>query len=133
MIRTKRAYDAPARADGHRVLVDRLWPRGLKKADARVTEWLKELAPSNDLRKWFGHDPDRFPEFRARYQKELSNPAARALLRALARQARGKTVTLVYAAHDQQHNNATVLAGLLKRRLRGAPRPPAKPPARRSS
>ena len=127
MIRTKRAYEVVARGDGHRVLVDRLWPRGLTKAGAHVDEWLKDLAPSNELRKWFAHDPSRFAEFRTRYQKELANETARALLRTLAQRARSKTVTLVYAAHDESHNNAIVLVGLLKRRLARAARPAAAP------
>jgi len=122
MIRIKRAYEQPARGDGHRVLVDRLWPRGVSKATAHVGEWLKDLAPSDQLRKWFAHDPERFPEFRTRYRKELSQPAPRALLRALAERARRSTVTLVYAAHDEHHNNAVVLASLLKRRLSRAAR-----------
>lgn len=129
MIVIKRAYDEPAPADGHRVLVDRLWPRGLGKAGARIDEWLKDLAPSNDLRKWFAHDPRRFAEFRARYRRELSNPTARALLAALTRRARGRTVTLLYAAHDQRNNNAAVLAGLLKRRLARATSAAAKKPS----
>lgn len=127
MIRIKRAYEASARGDGHRVLVDRLWPRGLTKAGAHVDEWLQDLAPSNELRKWFAHDPARFAEFRARYQKELANETARALLRTLAQRARSKTVTLVYAAHDERHNNAAVLVGLLKRRLARAARPATTP------
>jgi uncharacterized protein YeaO (DUF488 family) len=122
MIRIKRAYEQPARADGHRVLIDRLWPRGVSKATAQLDEWLKDLAPSEQLRKWFAHDPDRFPEFRTRYRKELSQPAARALLRALAARARRGTVTLVYAAHDQHHNDAVVLASVLQRRLSRAAR-----------
>ncbi|HEX4511461.1 MAG TPA: DUF488 domain-containing protein [Burkholderiaceae bacterium] len=122
MLRIKRVYEPPARTDGHRVLVDRLWPRGLAKEAARLDEWLKELAPSDSLRKWFGHDPDRFVEFSARYQQELANDETRALLATLGSRARRQAVTLVYAAHDELHNNAVVLAALLKRR-----RTPAKP------
>jgi len=116
-VRLKRAYEEPEAADGYRVLVDRLWPRGLRKAGAHIDEWLKDLAPSNELRRWFAHDPGRFAEFRDRYRQELSNPTARALLAALARRARSETVTLIYAAKDERHSNAAVLAGLLKRRL----------------
>ncbi|HZU68428.1 MAG TPA: DUF488 domain-containing protein [Ktedonobacteraceae bacterium] len=109
----KRVYDPPEPGDGTRVLVDRLWPRGLSKERAKVDLWLKEVAPSNDLRKWFGHDPEKFPEFRRRYEAELrSEPGQEALakLRDLAGQ--GK-VTLVFAAHDSEHNNAVVLRDLL--------------------
>ncbi|HLH60035.1 MAG TPA: DUF488 domain-containing protein [Ktedonobacteraceae bacterium] len=109
----KRVYDQPEPGDGTRVLVERLWPRGLSKERAKVDTWLKEVAPSNDLRKWFGHDPEKFPEFRRRYEAELqseSGQAALAKLRDLAGQ--GK-VTLVFAAHDSEHNNAVVLRDLL--------------------
>jgi uncharacterized protein YeaO (DUF488 family) len=109
----KRVYDQPEPGDGTRVLVERLWPRGLSKERAKVDTWLKEVAPSNDLRKWFGHDPGKFPEFRRRYEAELqseSGQAALAKLRDLAGQ--GK-VTLVFAAHDSEHNNAVVLRDLL--------------------
>src|SRR5436853_6859476 len=103
-ISIKRAYDPPAEADGVRVLVDRLWPRGASKAAARIDQWLKDLAPSGGLRKWFGHDPARWGEFRKRYFKELSGQAeALAGLRKLARSGR---VTLVYAAKDEEHNDA---------------------------
>jgi uncharacterized protein YeaO (DUF488 family) len=122
MIGTKRAYEPPAPGDGHRVLIDRLWPRGLAKDAARIDEWLKDLAPSNELRQWFGHDPARFPDFRVRYQRELANETAEAQLDALARRARQGPVTLVYAAHDELHNNAAVLAELLKKRLARAKR-----------
>ncbi|HEU4726544.1 MAG TPA: DUF488 family protein [Kofleriaceae bacterium] len=117
MIRLKRAYEPPARSDGHRVLVDRLWPRGLRKADARIDEWLKDVAPSHELRRWFGHEPGRFPEFRERYLRELRSDAARAALAELARRAARRTVTLVYSAHDEVHNNAVVLARQLERRI----------------
>ena len=105
-IMLKRAYDAPAAADGKRVLVDRLWPRGVSKDEARIDEWLKEVGPSNELRKWFGHEPAKFEEFRTRYRKELEGSAAWEELKALARH--GK-LTLVYSARDEQHNNAVVL------------------------
>lgn len=108
-IQVKRAYDPPAPEDGYRVLVDRLWPRGLSKDRAAVDEWLREVAPSTDLRRWFAHDPARWAEFRRRYSAELAAPAAReavARLRALA--ARGG-ITLLYAATDEVHNNAVAL------------------------
>ena len=106
-IRIKRAYEPPSSADGTRVLVDRLWPRGLKKADAHVAQWLKEVAPSNELRKWFGHDPARWEEFRRRYEAELASK--RELLEALRELAKQGPLTLVYSAHDATHNQAVVL------------------------
>ncbi len=110
-VKLKRAYDPPAANDGKRILIDRLWPRGIKKTEAAIDEWLKEVAPSTELRKWFGHDPARWPEFRRRYLKELHGHRAELdRLRALARQ---RTVTLVFAAHDQAHNDAVVLRDLL--------------------
>lgn len=112
-IRVKRVYEPPAGVDGRRILVDRLWPRGLSKAAAAVTTWIKEIAPSDKLRRWFGHDPERWPEFQRRYAAELdANPAAVAELRDLLRDG---PATLVYAAHDADHNNAVALAGYLAR------------------
>ena len=108
----KRAYEAPARADGRRILVDRLWPRGLAKANAHIDLWLKEVAPSTELRQWFGHDPDKWGEFKRRYRAELKHNPALAELRA---QARAGDVTLVYAAHDPLHNQAVVLKQVLER------------------
>lgn len=106
-VRIKRAYEAPARGDGTRVLVDRLWPRGLKKADAEIAEWMKDIAPSDELRKWFGHDPKRWEEFRRRYRAELGSKRERlAQLRELARKGR---LTLIYSARDEEHNQAVVL------------------------
>jgi len=111
-IRIKRAYEAPMASDGVRVLVDRLWPRGLARDAARIDHWLKDVAPSSDLRKWFGHDPERWQEFRKRYRAELkADTEAVAELRALAKGA--KTLTLVFAAKDEAHNNAVVLKELL--------------------
>lgn len=113
-VRNKRAYESPAAGDGYRVLVDRIWPRGVKREDARIDEWARELAPSSELRRWFSHDPKRFEEFRRRYRDELS--AQREQLDELRRRARSEPVTLVYAARDQEHNNAVVLAELLRGR-----------------
>jgi uncharacterized protein YeaO (DUF488 family) len=111
MIRVKRVYDPPSDDDGTRVPVDRLWPRGLTKERAAVGLWLKEVAPSDGLRKWFGHDPARWEEFRRRYRDELAGrPDSLRLLRERDREG---TVTLVYAAHDPARNNAAFLAGLL--------------------
>ncbi|HXS26338.1 MAG TPA: DUF488 domain-containing protein [Steroidobacteraceae bacterium] len=106
-VRIKRAYEPPSSADGTRVLVDRLWPRGLKKTDAHVAQWLKEIAPSNELRKWFGHDPERWAEFRRRYQAELAGK--RNLVGELRELAKKGRLTLVYSAHDEAHNQAVVL------------------------
>jgi uncharacterized protein YeaO (DUF488 family) len=117
MIQLKRAYERPSNGDGYRVLIDRLWPRGLRRSDARFDAWLKELAPSDALRRWFGHEPSRFPEFARRYRRELHAGAARAALLVLARRAARHKITLVYAAHDMTRNNAVVLARELKHRL----------------
>lgn len=118
MIRLKRAYEAPAESDGYRVLVDRLWPRGIRKEAAQIDEWLKDVAPSDGLRRWFGHEPDRFPEFSKRYRDELAAAPAKAALDELASRAVRSTVTLVYSAHDEQHNNAVVVAREVLRRVR---------------
>jgi uncharacterized protein YeaO (DUF488 family) len=110
-VRLKRAYDKPARDDGKRILIDRLWPRGVRKADAQLDEWAKEIAPSTALRKWFGHDPARWPEFRRRYAAEIRrHPDELAQLRSFARKG---PVTIVYSAHDELHNDAVVLRELL--------------------
>jgi uncharacterized protein YeaO (DUF488 family) len=106
-IALKRAYAPPAAGDGYRVLVDRLWPRGVKRGTARLDEWLKEAAPSEALRQWFHAHPEQWGEFRRRYLAELKTQRER--LRPLAQRARSETVTLVFAAHDAAHNNAVVL------------------------
>ena len=103
--------------DGYRVLVDRMWPRGVTKGKLRLDAWLKELAPSTELRKWFGHDPARWEEFERRYETELSSPEAQTLLTELAERATLGPITLLYAAKDERHNNAVVLRGLLAKRL----------------
>ncbi len=106
-IRLKRAYEPPGRDDGTRILIDRLWPRGVKKTDAAIDEWMKEIAPSTGLRKWFSHDPDRWQEFRRRYRAEIrQHPAEFDRLRTLAERGR---ITLVFSAHDEAHNDAVVL------------------------
>lgn len=110
-IRIKRAYDSPAHDDGVRVLIDRLWPRGVKKENLALDQWAKELAPSTMLRQWFGHDPARWQAFQKRYAVEL-RPRAE-LLDSLRAMARRSTVTLVYAAHDGTHNNAVALREFL--------------------
>lgn len=111
-VQLKRAYEAPAASDGYRILVDRLWPRGLAKVKTKIDFWLKEVAPSTELRQWFGHDPDKWPEFEARYRAELKTNPAWPELQALARQK--EVMTLVYAARDQLHNEAVVLQQLLE-------------------
>jgi uncharacterized protein YeaO (DUF488 family) len=110
-VRLKRAYETPDREDGRRILVDRLWPRGLSKADAAIDEWLKDLAPSTELRKWFGHDPDRWGGFRRRYTGEIHGHAE--LLAHLRELVREGPVTLIYSAHDEVHNDAIVLRDVL--------------------
>ena len=106
-IRLKRAYDPPASDDGFRVLVDRLWPRGLRKDAARIDAWLNDVAPSTELRRWFGHDPAKWDEFRRRYKAELSRNPTLDELRSLL--ASHKQVTLLFGARDEAHNNAVVL------------------------
>ena len=112
-VRVKRAYEPAAAADGHRVLIDRIWPRGISREQAQLDEWARELAPSNELRRWFAHDPTRFAEFRRRYESELR--AQEEKLRELRGRARAGTLTLVYGARDTEHNDAVVLAALIRR------------------
>jgi uncharacterized protein YeaO (DUF488 family) len=111
-VRIKRIYEAPSRSDGYRVLVDRIWPRGIRKGDAAIADWLRELAPSTRLRKWFAHDPARWTEFRKRYRTELRGQAS--LLDALRQQAARRRVTLVYSARDPQLNQAAVLKEVIQ-------------------
>lgn len=112
-VKTKRVYDPPSRSDGYRVLVDAIWPRGLKKEDARLDEWMKHIAPTTALRQWFGHDPARWEQFKKKYQRELADKSeSLALLR---RRARSGSVTLLFAARDEEHNNAVVLKQVLQR------------------
>ncbi|HET8555775.1 MAG TPA: DUF488 domain-containing protein [Gaiellaceae bacterium] len=109
----KRAYEPPERSDGYRVLIDRLWPRGVSKEQAKLDEWARELAPSSELRRWFGHDPAKFDEFRRRYREELAGQEEK--LGELRGRARAGRLTLVYGARDSEHNDAVVLAELLRR------------------
>jgi len=111
LVRIKRVYEQPDKEDGTRILVDRLWPRGLTKEKACVDLWLKDVAPSTELRKWFGHDPDKWSEFQTRYRAELKNNKEQLLL--LKQEAAKGTVTLVYGARDEKHNEAVVLQKLL--------------------
>ena len=111
-MKLKRVYLPAEETDGYRILVDRLWPRGISKEKAKIDLWLKEVAPSNELRKWFGHDPERFNEFTERYKAELQASGALEELRQAIQE--HPNTTLLYAAHDEQHNNAVVLQELLE-------------------
>ena len=114
MIKLKRVYDPVQRGDGRRVLVERLWPRGIRKDDRRVGEWLRDIAPSGALRRWYGHDPAKWPQFKRRYRAELKTPERRRLLETLADQARRRNVTLVYAARDTERNSAILVREALE-------------------
>ncbi len=111
MVKTKRIYDPPSPEDGRRVLIDRLWPRGVKKEEAKIDEWLRDIAPSTELRKWFAHDPEKWREFKGRYKKELNNKTE--LIEALRAEAKKGTLTLLFAAKDTEHVNAVVLKEVL--------------------
>ena len=111
-VRVKRIYDEPARGDGYRILIDHLWPRGVSRERALLDEWARDLAPSTELRKWFDHDPARFPRFRASYRRELRLQPAH--LDELRRRAATRPLTVLYAARDPEHNNAVVLAEVLR-------------------
>lgn len=114
----RRAYDEPTNNDGYRVLVDRVWPRGVSKEDAQLDEWCKQIAPSTELRKWFGHAPERWDGFRSRYRAELGDRDD--LVEALVERTRRQRVTLVFGAKDTEHNQAVVLAELIDERRRSA-------------
>jgi uncharacterized protein YeaO (DUF488 family) len=107
MIKIKRTYDPPSSDDGKRILVDRLWPRGIKKEDARIDEWMKDIAPSDELREWFSHDPSKWQEFKKRYRNELKDKSE--LIENLRKQAKKGNVTLLFSAKYIEHNNAVVL------------------------
>ena len=132
-IAIKRAYEPAAKSDGRRILVDRLWPRGVKRESAAIDEWMKDVAPSTALRRWFAHDPERWKEFIRRYRKELASPTAEAAMERLRKLASDRKVTLVYAAADSEHNNAVALRTLLgtsagpRRRRRRVRQPSANP------
>ncbi len=116
MITFKRAYDPVSRADGRRFLVERLWPRGVSKAELHVEAWLRDVGPSTGLRQWFGHDPEKWDEFRRRYRAELdSHPEA---WRPIVSAARRGRVTLIYSSHDTEHNNAVALRDYLEKKMR---------------
>lgn len=109
-VRYRRIYDKPVPGDGVRILVDRVWPRGMRSEDAHIDEWLRDVAPSTELRRWYGHDPDRFPEFRDRYLAELREPERSQAVQRLREAARRTTVTLLTATRDLEHSQAAVLA-----------------------
>lgn len=113
-VQIKRVYEKPSRQDGFRVLVDRLWPRGLSKQTARVDAWMKDIAPTDSLRRWFGHRPERWAGFEKKYSAELAKNDTVELLRRMVK--KEKTVTLLFAAKDMEHNNAVVLQALISRR-----------------
>ena len=115
-VRTKRIYEPPSPGDGHRVLIDGMWPRGISRERAAIDDWARELAPSAALRRWYGHEPERFEEFGRRYRAELG--AHRERLTDLRRRSRSGVLTLVFAARDAEHSNAAVLADLLRRGAR---------------
>ena len=117
MIATKRVYDAPNASDGYRVLIDRLWPRGVSKAQADLDAWEKDIAPSDGLRKWYDHDPLKWKQFKARYLRELRAPAAKAILDDLVRRAKRGRVTLVYGSRAAKISNVDVIEQKLRRRL----------------
>lgn len=111
-VNLKRIYDAQTKDDGYRILIDRLWPRGIKKSELQIDEWFKEIAPSTGLRKWFNHEPQKWPAFKRRYKKELKeNTASRQLRQKLEKH---EIITLLYAAKDQDHNHGLVLRDFLK-------------------
>jgi uncharacterized protein YeaO (DUF488 family) len=120
VVTTKRVYEPYSPRDGYRVLVDRLWPRGVAKTRAHVDCWARELAPSTELRKWYVHDPEKWSEFRRRYSAELSTAGAKAALADLVRRARRGRVTLVYSSHAGDISNAAALARIINRRLKRA-------------
>jgi len=116
MVKIKRIYDQPEKADGKRVLVDRLWPRGVKKEDAGLDLWLKDIAPSDELRKWFSHDPSKWQEFKKRYRHELKDkPDMQGMIEDFKKAAQQGTVTLLYAAKDADRNNAVVLKEMIEK------------------
>lgn len=118
MVRMKRVYDPYAPGDGKRILVDRIWPRGIKKEDSKIDEWIKEIAPSTELRKWFSHDVTKWPEFRRLYKGELAERAD--LVKRLVEDAKKGTITLLFAAKDTEHVNAAVLKEVIEKSMTGA-------------
>ena len=120
MVKIKRVYDKPSRDDGKRILIDRLWPRGLRKEEARIDEWLKEVAPSNELRKWFNHDPDKWEEFKKRFFAELEG--RQDMVDGIIGSARKGTVTLLFGSKEERFNNAVALQEYVDSRITAAER-----------
>jgi uncharacterized protein YeaO (DUF488 family) len=120
MVVSKRVYEPYEEADGYRVLIDRLWPRGVSKANAHVDAWPKEISPSTELRSWYGHDPDKWSEFQKRFREELKAPEAKAVLDDLVKRGKRGRVTLLFSSHAADISNAAVLEPLLNRRIRAA-------------
>jgi uncharacterized protein YeaO (DUF488 family) len=119
-VKIKRVYDRYQKSDGMRILVDRLWPRGVSKSAAHLDEWMRDVGPSNELRKWFGHKPERWKAFEARYRRELRSPERKEALKELKQLASKRTVTLLFGAREVEHNNAVVIERVLKKTpLRG--------------
>lgn len=114
MIQIKRVYEDKKRGDGFRVLVDRLWPRGIKKEDLSFDEWPKDICPSTELRTYFAHDPKKFKTFKTRYIKELENDSAQAIIKELAKKSHKRNITLLYAAHDEKINHAIILKEVIE-------------------
>ncbi len=112
MLKLKRVYDPPSKDDGKRILVDRLWPRGIRREDAKIDEWLKDIAPSDELRRWFSHNPSKWQEFRIKYRQELKDKIE--LIDKIRKEAKKGTVTLLFAAKDAEHNNAIVLKEVIE-------------------
>ena len=119
-VHLKRAYDNPAPSDGVRILVDGLWPRGVSKADLKIASWEKGIAPSKTLRTWYGHDPEKWPEFRRRYRVELQKSPRREILEGLIRLAGQGNLTLVFGARDAEHSNAAVIAEMIRAKMKSA-------------
>lgn len=119
-VKIKRAYDKPGARDGTRILVDGLWPRGVKKADLQISVWEKSIAPSKALRTWYGHEPDKWPEFRKRYRKELAESPRKEVLDRLIGLAKQASMTLVFGARDSEHSNAAVIAEAIQAKLKSS-------------
>jgi len=113
MIKVKRIYDPPSPGDGKRILVDRLWPRGMKKEEVHIDEWLKEISPSNELRKWYSHDPAKWPEFKRRYRAEIAKETD--LLKKIRDEGERRTVTLLFSSKELERNNAVALKEIIER------------------
>jgi uncharacterized protein YeaO (DUF488 family) len=119
VLKIKRAYEPAEPSDGRRILIDRLWPRGVSKTEANIDLWLKELAPSTELRQWYGHDPEKWDEFKKRYIEEITSPEKKKILEDIAHHARHNNITLVYSAKDTEHSDARVLAELINKNKAG--------------